>query len=60
MTMKKRKIKLILFVIVLGFGGIFMYLKSTDFFVIDKCLDSGGHWNYDKKKCEYTNETLTN
>jgi hypothetical protein len=19
---------------------------------IDKCLDSGGHWNYEKKECE--------
>lgn len=58
--MKRRKTKLILFVIIVGFGGISLYMKSTDFFAIDKCLDSGGRWNYDEKKCEYANDTLIN
>lgn len=58
--MNRRKKILILLVIIAGLGGISLYLKSTDFFAIDKCLDSGGRWNYEEKKCEYTNDTLTN
>jgi hypothetical protein len=59
MTMNRKKTILILFIIIAGFGGIFLYLKITDFFAIDKCLDSGGRWNYDEKKCEYLKDTLT-
>ena len=59
MTMSRKKILLVLFLIIAGFGGIFVYLKSTDFFAIDKCLDSGGRWNYYEKKCEYAKDTLT-
>jgi len=60
MTKNRKRTFLILFIIIAGFGGIFVYLKSTDFFfAIDKCLDSGGRWNYDEKKCEYSKDTLT-
>lgn len=27
--------------------------KLTRFFEIDKCLDSGGRWNYELEQCEY-------
>jgi hypothetical protein len=59
MTKIRKRTILILFIIIVGFGGIFVYLKSTDFFAIDKCLDSGGRWNYNEKKCEYSKDTLT-
>ncbi len=33
--------------------------KTIQFFIIDSCLDKGGRWNYDSKKCEclYTIDT---
>ena len=57
--MNRKKTILILFIIIAGFGGTFVYLKSVDFFAIEKCLDSGGRWNYDEIKCEYAKDTLT-
>jgi len=43
--------------IVFGLGVIFylliLILYNSDFVKIDKCLDSGGRFNYEIKKCEY-------
>jgi hypothetical protein len=33
--------------------GIIGFVKYSTFFQIDKCLDSGGSWNYETGKCEY-------
>ncbi|MEO0439904.1 MAG: hypothetical protein AAF067_03405 [Pseudomonadota bacterium] len=32
-------------------GAGTLYLYSTDFFQIDRCLDRGGSWHYDKRSC---------
>jgi hypothetical protein len=40
--------------IILLFVG---YIKWTNFWEIDKCLDAGGAWNDETNKCEYSIET---
>jgi hypothetical protein len=48
--MKKQLI--ILGILILGIALIFGVIYIKQFFQIDSCLDSGGKWNYDTKKCE--------
>jgi hypothetical protein len=48
--MKKQLI--ILGILNLGIALIFGVINIKKFFQIDSCLDSGGKWNYDTKKCE--------
>ncbi|MFC5270591.1 hypothetical protein [Adhaeribacter terreus] len=33
--------------------SILAYFNTKDFWAIDACLDKGGRWNYETKKCEY-------
>ena len=49
--MKIKKTFLLLLTVV-SLVAIFMYLKRQ--VEIDKCLDNGGRWNYEKKVCEYS------
>jgi len=30
----------------------YIYLKKSNFFEIDACLDCGGRWNYQTEKCD--------
>jgi len=55
--MRKRVILILLSILaILFFIG---FVKYSTFFKIDKCLDSGGSWNYETGKCEYeTNENI--
>lgn len=48
--MKKQLI--ILGILILGIALIFGAIYIKRFFQIDSCLDSGGKWNYETKKCE--------
>ena len=49
------KIKLIFgFIIIVSFGA-FWFVKYSTFLKVDKCLDSGGSWNYETKECEKDN-----
>lgn len=50
--MKSRKsIILIVLIIIIG---LLIYPKAKRFIEIDICLDKGGSWNYNKEKCEYS------
>jgi len=48
-NLKNKKIILIVVVIV---AALTVYLVFSDFLKIDRCLDSGGKWNYETKVCE--------
>jgi len=41
-------ISLVALTILLGY----VYLRITNFFEIDACLDCGGQWNYETKECD--------
>ena len=45
---KKRLIRLLILVFC---GVVFLYC-ARDYLTVDKCLDSGGLWNYEKQVCE--------
>ena len=45
--------KIIVFSILTLVIVFFVYKRVDNFFAIDACLDSGGSWNYEEKKCEY-------
>jgi hypothetical protein len=30
-----------------------LFLRQTEFFAIDSCLDAGGSWHYDKSVCDF-------
>lgn len=45
--------KIIVFSILTLVIAFFVYKRVDNFFAIDACLDSGGSWNYEEKKCEY-------
>jgi len=30
----------------------YAYLKKSNFFEIDACLDCGGRWNYETEECD--------
>jgi len=44
---------LIVFTIAVIFYLLILFLHNSDFVKIDKCLDSGGRFNYQIKECEY-------
>lgn len=44
----RKKIVIALYFIIIAYLGFKIY----QFIQIDKCLDSGGKWNYDKCECE--------
>lgn len=51
--MKRKKYLLILLVALtslLAYG----YLRESNFFEIDTCLDCGGRWNYQTEECDST------
>jgi uncharacterized membrane protein YwzB len=41
----------VVFIVLVFFVVIGFWFKSC--LEIDKCLDSGGCWNYEKKECQY-------
>jgi len=49
--LNKKFIIVILIVLALIIG--FIWTKYGTFWVIDKCLDQGGRWNYEIKMCEH-------
>jgi len=50
------KIKLISASIIIMIFGSFIFVKYSTFFKIDKCLDSGGSWNYQTNECKNSND----
>lgn len=52
-----KRIKLIIFSILLIGLAFFAYLKVDRFIEVDKCLDRGSRWNYSENKCECLNKT---
>jgi hypothetical protein len=46
------KNKIIITVVMVISLAVFVYFLSG-YLNIDKCLDSGGRWNYEKGICEY-------
>ena len=34
------------------FLSVFLFISGCDYLEVDKCLDRGGRWNYEKKVCE--------
>lgn len=49
----KRKWLLIILGIFIIVGGIFFFRWFDKQVRIDKCLDSGGRWNYELNQCEH-------
>jgi small-conductance mechanosensitive channel len=49
MTLRKKRLLRLLIIIL--FGVVFLYCVS-DYLTVDKCLDNGGLWNYEKHVCE--------
>jgi hypothetical protein len=47
----KRIVIVIISVLILIISGLYILIDKSDFWKIDKCLDSGGSWNYDSKEC---------
>lgn len=47
------RLKIAIGVIIVGVLGVWAFFKFSDFMAIDKCLDSGGAWNYETRECEY-------
>lgn len=39
------------------FTSAFLLVSGCDFLEIDKCLDRGGKWNYEKEICEFKENT---
>ena len=58
MVKVKTKKTFLLLLAVVSVVAIFMYLKRQ--VEIDKCLDNGGRWNYEKKVCEYNEMDKSN
>lgn len=46
------KKKIVLWIIGLALFIVFAYFFNG-YMDIDKCLDNGGRWNYDKEICEF-------
>jgi hypothetical protein len=42
----------VMFVIIIGVIAVIAALWMKRFMAIDKCLDAGGRWNYEKGLCE--------
>jgi hypothetical protein len=47
------RLKITIGVIIVGVIGVWAFFSFSDFLAIDKCLDSGGAWNYETRECEY-------
>jgi hypothetical protein len=47
------RLKIAIGVFIVGVVGVWAFFKFSDFMAIDKCLDSGGAWNYETRECEY-------
>jgi len=43
---------LVLLIIMAAIMASYTYLKKTNFFEIDACLDRGGRWNYETGECD--------
>jgi hypothetical protein len=48
----KRKIAIALAITAYLSVMFFAYLKLSNFFEIDSCLDKGGRWSYERNECE--------
>lgn len=48
----KRQVYLVLLIIMAAIMAGYAYLKKTNFFEIDACLDRGGPWDYQTEKCD--------
>lgn len=48
--MKKKKITIITLIIILILAFAYWF---KGYMAVDKCLDNGGRWNYQKLACEY-------
>lgn len=55
----KKGLKIFIFSFIgLVFLILFFTSRVNRFFEIDKCLDSGGSWNYILEKCEYSDSLM--
>jgi len=45
--------KRLLIIGIIAVAFFFVGLRLKNWIDIDKCLDSGGRWDYDKKECVY-------
>ena len=46
------KKKMVVLIVIMALFVLFVYWFKG-YMEIDKCLDSGGSWNYDKEICKY-------
>lgn len=66
--MKRNKLRIIMTVASIPFAIVLLYLGflflahdfNPHFLDIDRCLDSGGMWNYEENICITSEETITN
>ncbi len=47
----KQPLQIALIVLTLLVSAILVYLVTSDFLAIDRCLDRGGTWNYETRTC---------
>jgi hypothetical protein len=47
-----KKLKIVVFLILVIVLTYFVYINVNEFFAIDSCLDKGCQWNYSLKKCD--------
>ncbi len=50
---KNNKLKVIVFLIMTLLVFSVVVIRESNFFSIDKCLDNGGRWDYEKGDCIY-------
>ncbi len=48
----KRPLQIALILLTLVVSALLVYLLTSDFLAIDRCLDRGGRWNYEKGTCD--------
>jgi len=48
---KNRKILSFTIAVLVLIGGIYYFLFHSEFMQIDSCLDAGGRWIEDEKRC---------
>jgi hypothetical protein len=48
--MRKKKLIVMALIMILALAFIYWCKGYMD---VDKCLDGGGRWNYEKSSCEY-------
>jgi|GEM_PF-1242369 len=52
MRRNKKARYLVILIIAIAAIASYAYLRTTNFFEIDACLDCGGRWDYETEKCD--------